>query len=244
MTIVIPMAGLSSRFTKAGYVLPKYMLYLVDKSLFNIAVSSFKAYFDTCDFLFIARDVFKTREFIEQECQNMGILHHRVVILDAPTRGQAETVDKGLTVAGIQNSESILIFNIDTFRHGFHFPEDIGKWDGYLEVFKGSGANWSYALTKTPDSTCVIETAEKKEISDNCSTGIYYFRHAELFRDAYNGSLEDENDKKELYVAPIYNRLIASGANIHIHVIKRDEVVFCGIPEEYMDCLAKQIKIM
>lgn len=45
MTIIIPMAGLSSRFTKAGYILPKYMLYAVDRSLFNVAVSSFEKYF-------------------------------------------------------------------------------------------------------------------------------------------------------------------------------------------------------
>ena len=39
MTIIIPMAGLSSRFTNAGYVLPKYMLYVKNRSLFNLAVS-------------------------------------------------------------------------------------------------------------------------------------------------------------------------------------------------------------
>ena len=48
MTIVIPMAGLSSRFTKAGYTLPKYMLYVVDKSLFYLAVRSFEHYFQSC----------------------------------------------------------------------------------------------------------------------------------------------------------------------------------------------------
>ena len=60
MTIIIPMAGLSSRFTKAGYVLPKYMLYVKNKSLFNLAVTSFEKYFDTCRFVFVARNVFDT----------------------------------------------------------------------------------------------------------------------------------------------------------------------------------------
>ena len=38
--IIIPMAGLSSRFTKSGYTLPKYMLYAGNKSLFRLAVES------------------------------------------------------------------------------------------------------------------------------------------------------------------------------------------------------------
>ena len=57
--IVIPMAGLSSRFTKAGYDKPKYMLEAFGRSLFWHAVSSFSNYFDSEDFLFIARDIQK-----------------------------------------------------------------------------------------------------------------------------------------------------------------------------------------
>ena len=39
--IVIPMAGLSSRFTKAGYTKPKYMLPLAGKSVFAHSIESF-----------------------------------------------------------------------------------------------------------------------------------------------------------------------------------------------------------
>ncbi len=36
--IVMPMAGLSSRFTKAGYTKPKYMPEAFDKPLFDYAL--------------------------------------------------------------------------------------------------------------------------------------------------------------------------------------------------------------
>lgn len=166
MTIVIPMAGLSSRFSKAGYTLPKYMLYVKDKSLFNLAVSSFEKYFKTCKFVFIARDVYDTPRFVEEECKILGIKDYQVVVTE-PTRGQAETVYKGVEGADIPADEGILIFNIDTFRPGFTFPIEIEKWDGYLECFVGDGANWSYAKTEDGDpESKVIETAEKKEISN------------------------------------------------------------------------------
>lgn len=235
------MAGLSSRFTKAGFTLPKYMLYAKDKSLFNLAVSSFEKYFKTCQFVFIARDVFDTEAFIRKECELLGIDNFHVVMLQEPTRGQAETVQKGIEGAPIAENESILIFNIDTFRPGFSFPENISEWDGYLECFEGDGANWSYA--KTEDGTLrtkVIETAEKKEISNFCSTGIYYFKSVSDFLYAYN---ENETNpiggQKELYVAPLYNFLIQLGKSIYVDVINRDEVIFCGVPEEYNDYLKK-----
>lgn len=239
MTIVIPMAGLSSRFARTGYTLPKYMLYANGKSLFNLAVSSFNAYFKSCRFVFIARDVFDTRRFIDEECRLMGIVQYDIVMLGQPTRGQAETVIKGIEGARIESDESILIFNIDTFRPGFTFPESLELWDGYLECFIGTGDNWSYARTADgSEQARVVETAEKRAISQYCSTGIYYFRRVADFMVAYHqGECMTNDFPKELYVAPLYNALIDIGREIHVHVICRNEVIFCGTPDEYTEYL-------
>ena len=236
------MAGLSTRFMTAGYTLPKYMLYVKDKSLFNLAVSSFYKYFTTCKFVFIARNIFDTETFIRNECKLLGIHDSTVVMLDKPTRGQAETVFKGIENACISNREPILIFNIDTFRPNFIFPESLCEWDGYLEVFKGCGKNWSYAKTKNSNSTKVIETAEKQEISEYCSTGIYYFRSVLYSQEAYSEYLHMPL-RKELYVAPLYNILIGNGKNIHINLIKRDDVIFCGTPHEYINYLYRVVNV-
>lgn len=236
MTIIIPMAGLSSRFSKAGYTLPKYMLYAKDKSLFNLAISSFEKYYKNCKFVFIVRDVYGTPLFVEEECKILGISDYKIVITE-PTRGQAETVVKGIENATIATDESILIFNIDTFRPKFTFPINIESWDGYLECFVGEGDNWSYA--KTEDGTAntrVIETAEKKTISNFCSTGIYYFKKsADFIKAYYENEKTPLNGIKELYVAPLYNILIHDGKNIHIDVIPRNSVIFCGVPDEYIE---------
>lgn len=136
------MAGLSLRFLKAGFTLPKYMLYVGNKSLFNLAISGFSNYFENCTFLFIARDIFETRVFIEKECEILGIENFEIIILESPTKGQAETVFLGLNRSQIRDDEPITIFNIDTFRPSFKFPEKIIELDGYLEVFEGEGANW------------------------------------------------------------------------------------------------------
>ena len=244
MTIFIPMAGISSRFKKAGFNLPKYMLYIKDKSLFRLSVESFKHYFDTARFVFVAQKVFDTPRFIHEEAEMMGIKEFSIIELDGPTEGQAETVSIGIERSHIPSEESLLIFNIDTLRPGYCFPEHLKDCDGYVECFRGEGDNWSYAKTEdgSPE-TKVIETAEKKKISDFCSTGLYWFKSTKDFKDAYvlNGDIR-YGSGKELYVAPLYNYLINEGKNIRVNLIPRDEVIFCGIPLEYETLLQSKCK--
>ncbi|HEY0421149.1 MAG TPA: capsular biosynthesis protein, partial [Acetobacteraceae bacterium] len=71
--IVIPMAGLSRRFTEAGYAAPKYMLQANGRSVFAHAVGSFAAYFASQEFLFIIRDVAGTADFVRAECAALDI---------------------------------------------------------------------------------------------------------------------------------------------------------------------------
>ena len=94
--IVIPMAGLSSRFFKAGFDVPKYQLMLHEKTVFARALLSFQAYFDSDLFLLIIRDVYDTKAFVERELQHLGIKHYHICVLDAETEGQAHTVYLGL----------------------------------------------------------------------------------------------------------------------------------------------------
>ncbi|KKD61493.1 capsular biosynthesis protein [Grimontia sp. AD028] len=233
--IVIPMAGLSSRFFKAGYKEPKYMLEAKGITVFEHAVKSFERYFKSEPFLFIVRDVFDTPKFVSEKAKSLGIKTCHVVALESETRGQAETVFQGLKDSS-DAAEPITIFNIDTFRPGFQFPAALlPSKDCYLEVFQGSGDNWSFVLPKSNTSTEVTETAEKRPISDLCCTGLYHFASAADFLEAYNFYSEREElwEKGELYVAPLYNHLIQQGKSVHYHLIPREDVIFCGVPDEY-----------
>lgn len=238
--IVIPMAGLSSRFFNAGFNKPKYMLKAHDKTLFEYSVESFKAYFETEAFLFIVRSSYGTPEFVKQKSIELGIKSFSIVTLDHDTRGQAETVYLGLRNIidneKVDIEQEVTIFNIDTFRPNFIKPNIPSASDGYLEVFKGSGDNWSFALPESDNSTKVIKTAEKKQISNLCSTGLYQFKSFSIYFNAFEEYLslpEKEWEKGELYIAPIYNILINKGNNIHYHLINEPDVIFCGTPDEY-----------
>lgn len=109
------------------------------------------------------RDIENTSNFIKEECKKLGIKSYESVRLEQETLGQAHTVRLGLERANIKDDESILIFNIDTFRPNFSLPTtlDFCNIDGYLEVFEADGEQWSFVLADENDN--VIKTAEKEE---------------------------------------------------------------------------------
>ena len=234
MIVVIPMAGNSQRFKDAGYAEPKYKLTLAGRSVFSHVIQSFGNYFSKFSFLFVYRDEGDIENFIISECKVQALEKPILVGLSKPTHGQADTVLQGLNAAQIDETEAITVFNIDTFRPNFCFPKDLNlnKIDGYLEVFRGSGNNWSYVRSHPSRNKQVAETAEKVQISNLCCTGLYYFRETRRFRKAYEVE-SSNNNLKEYYIAPLYNHLIGEGDQIFYHEICSSEVTFCGIPEEY-----------
>ncbi len=233
--IVISMAGMSSRFFDAGYTEPKYQLRAFDESLFAHSLRSFERYFDDTPFLFITLAQYSAADFVRAECQKLNISDAEIIVLEEVTRGQAETVQKGLAAAGV-SAEPITIFNIDTAEPGFMQPEFAEECDGYLDVFVGTGDNWSFAKPAQDGSQRVIETAEKNPISDLCSTGLYHFASSDNFIAAYQSQLEggpESLTRGEIYVAPLYNFLIESGKDIRYRILERDDVIFFGTPAEY-----------
>lgn len=234
--IVFPMAGMSSRFTKAGYNKPKYMLTAGGKSLFTHSVDGFSDLFQTHPFLFIYRDIQETGAFIRREVERMGIKTPLFVELKAPTAGQAETVALGLQQADVQSETPVTIFNIDTIRPAFQMPqeEEFSSCDGWLEVFRGSGDNWSFVGPQDAHSNKVERVTEKNPISDLCCTGLYHFARAKDFLDAFAAeSLEGPSQANEFYVAPLFNRLLAQNADLRFALIPSDDVIFSGVPQEY-----------
>lgn len=225
--IVIPMAGLSSRFFKAGFTQPKYMLPLHQETVFDWAIRSFEAYFSTDEFLFIVRDLYDTAKFVEQHAQQLGIKNYKIHILDQATQGQADTVY--LAVKNLPE-QPLYIFNIDSKIFNFKKALESDSVDGYLEVFEGEGEHWSFVRPGVNNT--VLETTEKVRISNLCSNGLYYFKSSKIFVD-YFLKFKQMNDDQELYIAPIYNLYIQDKKNIKYVITLLENIAFCGVPDEY-----------
>ncbi|WP_283786148.1 glycosyltransferase family 2 protein [Bermanella sp. WJH001] len=232
--IVIPMAGMSSRFLKCGYDKPKYQLEIKGKPLFDYCVLSFVRYFKSERFVFIVRDLV-AKDFVARRCDVLEISQVEIVVLDKETRGQAETVYLGLNLLQqVSVVEKFLIFNIDTIRPNYVFPKKVENSHGYLEVFAGEGDGWSFV--EPGEDGKVLKTTEKIRISNLCSTGLYYFSKIEIFKSYFEKTMliSPENlQGGEYYVAPMYNDLISDGLKVQYVEIDRGDVIFSGIPAEY-----------
>lgn len=233
--IVIPMAGGSSRFYQAGYELPKFMLELHGRPVFDWSVLSFSKYFDTDLFVFIIQRSDEVESFLKARLSFLGVKLFLIHKVDRLTRGQAETVYCALNE--LEVDQEFVIFNVDTFRPGYDYPKELPFSAPYLEVFRGEGSNWSFVKPSRVEEFRVLETAEKKPISDLCSTGLYYFSSVSQYMATFDRFVDSVPESEwvngELYVAPLYNTLILQEVSVYYSMVERTDVIFCGVPEEY-----------
>lgn len=240
--IVIPMAGASSRFAKAGYPVKKYRLMAHGHTMFAWAACSFQEQFSQEDFLFICLAEDSARAFIDEECAKVGLQRYRIVELDQPTKGQAHTVHAGLMALGAMDDQPLTIFNIDTIRRHVRIPPELFPMDGYIETFRGEGSAWSFVVPGPGQS--VLRTTEKVRVSDQCSTGLYHFGGCRTFCRFYEQVIatpqEFEKNWGEHYIAPMYNLLIQAGLRVKYAEMPKSDIAFAGTPDEYEEFKARQ----
>lgn len=228
MKIVITMAGLGSRFRKAGYAIPKYEIIVHGETLFFWSMQSLIGY-HCSDYIFIVRKEDNAKQFILNECSKLGITGE-IVEIDHLTSGQAETA---LLAKPYWNAEEeLLIYNIDTYIEANAMNYAELKGDGFIPCFEGNGDHWSFV--KLNNQGKAIEVREKSRISQYCTVGAYYFKSAKLYEDLYCEyySGEDHLEKGERYIAPLYNLLIQKGGEVFISNIPSQKVHVLGTPEE------------
>jgi dTDP-glucose pyrophosphorylase len=230
MNIVMPMAGRGSRFAEVGYTMPKPLIDVRGKPMYAWAMDSLPlARASRVIFICLAEHL-EDRALAADIRDRYARLDPVIVGLDHVTEGQACTV---LTAREhIDSSAPLVIYNADTFcRTNLDarlrtLPADV---DGILSVFQAPGDKWSFA--RTDENGRVVETAEKRRISEWATTGLYHFtRGSDFVAHADAMIAANERERGEFYVAPVYNRLIAAGMNIRIDVA--EEVWVLGTPED------------
>ena len=237
MNIVIPMAGRGSRFADVGYRLPKPMIPVLGRPMYSWAVDSMPLSAAT-RLIFVCLAEHLAEVGLEADIQSRyGTLNPVVISLDHVTDGQACTVL--LARRWIDNADPLIIFNADTWCRtnlARTLPAMPASVAGILGVFRAPGDRWSFARTNAEGR--VVETAEKKRISDLACTGLYHFsRGGDYCRHADAMIAANDRTRNEFYVAPIYNRMIADGLDIRVDVA--EEAAALGTPEDLASFLSE-----
>lgn len=239
MNVIITMAGLGTRFRKAGYKVPKYMIEAKGKTLFEWSMDSLIGYNDQVNkYIFVVRKEDQSGNFIREQIGKYGISQTEIIEIDEMTDGQATTCM--LAIPYCDPEESIMVYNIDTYVEPCEMKYEDIMGDGHIPCFHAEGDHWSFA--KLDDQGRVTEVREKVRISDNCTLGAYYFSSARLYRKMYEEYYADSSrlEKNEKYIAPLYNYMIEKGMSVTISIINPKKVHVLGTPEELQRFLEEE----
>jgi len=230
VNIVIPMAGAGIRFKNAGFNLPKPLIKIYDEPMIKWAMKSFNflSKIKKYKLIFIILEDHDVKYKLGNKLKKIYKNKVEIIKINKITNGQAETCLKAKKY--INNYNKLFIYNCDTFSES-NIWETITNEDpdGILTVFKSNNPRFSYA--KLDNLGYVSKTAEKKPISNLATTGLYYFkRGSDFVWSAEEMINKKETFNNEFYVAPCYNKLIASGKKIKTVLAKNNWVL--GTPEE------------
>lgn len=215
LNIVIPMAGIGSRFAREGFIEPKPMIKVRGKPMIQLVVENLRPVIPH-RFIFICRgehlETYGLKEFLLSFAPNAIIIG-----VDKITDGAACTVLLAKTL--INNDQQLMIANCDQFID-FDINEYLARIngptiDGMIMTMKASDNKWSYV--KYNHLNLVEFVVEKEVISDEATVGIYNFKMGSDFVESAEAMIQmNMRVNNEFYVAPTYNYLIAKGKSIKL----------------------------
>jgi dTDP-glucose pyrophosphorylase len=231
-SLIITMAGESSRFARAGIATPKYRVEVKGKSLFSWSLHSLQNFIDAeWNVVLVGRrkDA-DLSAFVDAELQQLGCKSYELVLLDEPTDGQASTAI--LAAPYVDHDDAAIIYNIDTHVNPHDLQVADFHGDGWVPCFPGVGDGWSFIAVD--EAGRAAEVREKVRISPHATVGLYGFGTFQLFADAYETSAHREGaaEQKERYIAPLYNTLIKNGGAVYKHCLPFASVIPLGTPQE------------
>jgi dTDP-glucose pyrophosphorylase len=233
LNIVIPMAGLGSRFSNAGFSEPKPLIKIHGEPMIRWVIRNLEP---KCEhkFIFVA---------LNEHIENYNLENllgswapgSELIGIDHVTRGAAETVLASSVF--IDNPNPLMIANsdqwIDTDINRFVSELVTSDTSGVIMTMQSTDPKWSFL--QLDSQGFVAQVAEKKVISSIATVGIYGFKHGNQFvKYAHEMIKRDLLINGEFYVAPIYNLLIRDDLRINTLDVgsEADGMFGLGIPED------------
>jgi choline kinase len=233
MEIIIPAAGLSTRFPNTK---PKYLLHdYTGKIMLYRAVESFLGKHNiTIGILAEHDNKFNAKEIIERECNNQV----NVIILNNTTFGPAATVYEIISKIKTDYSNPLLIKDCDSF-----FEHEIvdGNYICVSQIKDHSVlyniSNKSFVIKN--DQNIIQHIVEKTVISDMFCVGGYKFETMSLFIDNYL-DIKD-TVASEIFVSHVIGYAINKGSIWQTNPVH--SYIDVGTSEDWLRYYTRQIQL-
>jgi beta-phosphoglucomutase-like phosphatase (HAD superfamily)/dTDP-glucose pyrophosphorylase len=225
-TILIPMAGSGSRFSKAGYKDPKPLIDVNGKPMIQRVVENIGI---PGKYVFIVQSEHYDKYNLGSALPKL-VPECTVIQIDGVTDGAARTAL--LAKDYIDNAKPLIIANSDQLLDwdNSDFVSqllEVGS-DGNMALFLANEDKWSYAKIK---NNKIVEVAEKVVISNNASTGIYgWAKGSDYVKYAKQMIEKNIRVNNEFYICPVYNEAIEDSKRILPMFV--DKMHGLGTPED------------
>jgi dTDP-glucose pyrophosphorylase len=245
INIVIPMAGLGSRFNNDGFKHIKPLINLNGKTFIEWSIDSVD--FNNVDTQFIFVILEEHRNLLEIHLKN---IKPNCIIESVPklTQGAVETALAAQN--HINNDIPLIITNSDQI-----FEWDKDKYVDYLQktnteadvvIVEENTDKFSYI--QLDENNYGIRLTEKEVISNNALVGIHYWKKGKYFVDSGTELMNRGiRSKNEYYVSLSYNLLIEKNIKVSCYKLNdNDKYLSIGTPEQvydYLDYKGLNIKV-
>lgn len=225
VNIVIPMAGLGSRFPRDKYYLPKPLIDVNGRPMITRALESLDI--DGQYHFILRNDEFLkiTKDVISKTVKNPNF-----VIVDQTTEGPACSVL--LFKEFINNDDELVTANCDQIMEWSSklFFHNVRLYDGAVVTYYSDTDKNSYV--KLDRQGRAIQFAEKEVISNISLNGIHYWKRGSDFVESAESMMaaNDRAPNGEFYIAPTYNYMIRAGKEIGIFHIPIEQHHAVGVP--------------
>lgn len=231
-TLVIPCAGLGSRFKEKGFKLPKPLIDVKGKPMIQRVYENLRIRADQTIFIVREDDQknFKIKDKILAFCPEAYVLEVDGLQQGAyKTLEQAEKVIRSGNALVIANSDQLIDY--DPYKVDAQLQSGVS---GLILTFDAFGEKWSYA--KTDETGKVVEVAEKRQISNDATCGVYYARDAWKFFEAGRKMVEKgDTTNGEYYICPVFNYL---AGRTEISPVEKMQGI--GTPEDLSNYLTQK----
>ncbi len=227
--LVMPMAGRGSRFSQAGFDLPKPLIELHGQPFFWWAAESLRRSFEIRSMTFVVLAEHVSDHGIDAVVQG----HYpgaQLVVLPEPTSGALVTA-----VAGCRAVPSDGVVVVNDCDHAFRadalaeaLPRLIAGASGFLCHFQSRNPAYSYGSYDADGR--LLRTVEKQPISDLAIAGAYGFRDRDTFLQ-HAALYEKECPYDEPFMSGVYNTIVAEGGAVRGALL--DQHISFGTPAEY-----------
>lgn len=237
LNIVVPMAGRGSRFSNAGYKMPKPLIdvhghYMIEYVTKNLTPQIEHRFIYICQEEHLEK--YQLEKYLRQIAPNCV-----VVTVDHITEGAACTV---LLAEGYINSnDPLMIANSDQYIDTDinHYLRQMNNYDGLIMTMPANDPKWSFV--KVDEKNLVSMVREKEVISNEATVGVYNYKHGKDFV-KYAHLMIEKNIRvnNEFYVAPVYNEMIDAGMKITYFDVG-EKMYGLGTPEDLSEFLKTEL---